>query len=379
MNLLPKHLIPVVVGISLHLLGTLTAIAEVNFSVLPVAPEGRITEETAKVIYRKTEQILTRNSAASAGAADIFAVKASLNVTGNSTSSGLVQDVTSISGEYILVALNRIDNTKFYSVSVPVKTASKGTASPVLALASAIKPTDPAYTRFVRTAREKIESFYSEHCEEIIDRAKSLAAAGNESFALGYLLALPASAPCHEEALELSATLRSVPERNPSRISDPEPEKEEGTFRNKEGGIDLGEPSGNGHPASPEKSEPDSRQEDSARNVEIFISKPDWDFKLSKAEYLPASRKIKLTAIITYTGKRPVGSCALRFSNAIDPDGDSYDRCYVEGSSYRNFPEDIGVKVEYYIDNVRSNPGWLSYVGLEVDYGKIELRNVTIK
>ncbi len=356
------------ISILLSLFISTSALAEVNFYILPVKADGDITEEAANVVYKKAEQILTRNSAAASGVADVFAIEAKLTVTGENTTSGLIQDVTSISGELTLVALNKIDNSKYYSVTVPLKAASKGDKSPVLTLANSIKTTEPVYTRFVRTAREKIETFFAEHCDEILARAKGLALGENMNIALAYLLGMPASAPCYEEALELMAGLRARINQENDEKKDPDNNTES---------ADNGE-SGN----SVEKTDEEEPIKESpiSDETEIYVQNPNWNFKLQSAEYIPASRKIKLTALITYTGNNSGSSnCAVGFRTAYNNKGESYDRCFVEGDRYRPFPENVPVKVVYYIDNVKTNPDILKYVGLEVDYQKVELRNVKVK
>lgn len=359
----------------------LSGSGEVNFSILPVSADGDVSEDAAKVIYRKTEQILTRNSAAAAGAADVFAVEAKLTLTGESESSGLVRDIASVSGELQLVALNKVDGAKYYSVTVPLSAAVKGgKAKAVTALANSIKPTDAVFTRFVRLAREKVDDYYSEHCEEVIGRAKSIAAAGGEAIAMVYLTGVPASAPCHEEAVEFTAILRQKLKLDREAAEDREDERaarkaasnqpDNGQPDNSEPNEDIQEmPQAVGLPAEAPVSAP-----------EIYIDDPSWSFKVISAEYLPSSHKIKITTRIEYIGKKSnPGNINLGFREAIDKDGDSYDRCYVEGAAYRPFPNNVPVTVVYLIDDVRSNPGILAFIGLSVDYKRIEIRNLEIK
>lgn len=193
--------------------------AEVNFSVAPVATEGETTREVARKIYEKTEQILTRNSAA-AGSEDVFTVKAYISPGNRSESSGLVREITSISGEFTLVAMNKIDGAKYYSVTVPVKAALKSDSQDAMvALANSIRPTDAVYTRFVRVAREKVSQYYEEHCGEIINRARSLKASGLTIDAMVYLTGVPTSAPCYEEVISLLSDLRSTLDKPAENIS----------------------------------------------------------------------------------------------------------------------------------------------------------------
>lgn len=351
---------------------------QANFAVLPVKVEGDITEEVAKVIFRKTEQILTRNSAAAAGAADVFAVEAKLTVTKKAQTSGLVREINSVSGELMLIALNKVDNSKYYSVTVPVQAATKGggESAAVLALANAIKPTDAVYTRFVRVAREKIEEYYSDHCEEIIGRAKNLGLSGQYAVALVYLTGMPASAPCHEEALELIAALRAKIDSDQAAKEEKEEAKKIKDDKKPDADDDKNKDNTSDNSAS--GSNPSDEPTDNSLG-ELYVESPNWNFKLDEAIYLPTSRKIKITAFVTYIGKKTLsGDCVLGFQKAIDTDGEAYDSCYVYGDKYRTFPDEVPVKIEYYIDNVKKNPGKLSFVGLSVDYKKIEIRNLKI-
>lgn len=360
---------------SLLLTIAVEVMAQANFAVLPVMVEGDVSEEAAKVIFRKTEQIMTRNSAGAAGAADVFAVQAKLNVTDRSVSSGLVREISSVSGELTLTALNKVDNAKYYSVTVPLEAVSKGDgADAALALANTIKPTDAVYTRFVRLAREKIDEYYSDHCSEIIGRAQNLGLSGQYASALVYLTAMPASAPCHEEALELIAALKAkidaevekAEAKEDKRRAEREQRRKEREDENRDKSFD-------------DSDADDSPHSDGGSCENIYIENPNWKFEVKEAVYLPSSRKIRISTLVTYVGKKSLnGDCPLGFRKALDREGDAYDTCYVDGSSWRTFPDDVPVKIEFYIDNVKTNPGTLSFVGLSVDYQKIEIRNLPI-
>lgn len=338
---------------------------EIMFQVVPVEAEGDVTVEAANVIFRKCEQIMTRNSAAAAGAADVFGVRAKLTLTGEAKTSGMVRDITSASGELSIIAFNKIDNAKYYSVTVPLNAAIKGggEGAAVLALANSIKPSDAVYTRFVRVAREKVEEYYSEHCEEVIEQAKALGLSGQYAKSMIYLTGMPSFAPCHEDALELIAGLRA-------KIDSKTMEAEEKEERRRQEQTDKDN-----------NSDSDDKGESSSSDSlgDIYVESPNWNCRISEAIYLPQARKIMIVAYVSYIGEKSLsGDCALGFRKALDADGEAYDTCYVYGDTYRTFPEDIPVKIVYYIDNVRKNPGKLSFVGLTVDYKRIEIRNLTI-
>lgn len=363
----------------------LQCIAQANFSVIPVMVDEDVSEEAAKVLYRKTEQILTRNSAGAAGAVDVFAVRAKLTVTDQAKSSGLVREISYVSGEWTLTAVNKVDNSKYYSVTVPLEAVMKGTQNggPSLALANAIKPTDAVYTRFIRVAREKIDEFYSDHCSEILGRASNLGLSGQYELALTYLTGMPASAPCHDDALELIAGLRTKIDTDKAIAEEKAEAKEEKRReeRRKEredrnsNSVSDGKSRNSDHSDREDLS--DYSQDDTLG--ELYIESPDWRFIVTDAQYIPTSRKIKITASATYIGKKTLsGDCRLGFKKALDQSGDAYDTCYVQGSTWRTFPEDVPVKIVYYIDDVRKNPDTLSFVGLTIDNIKVEIRNLPV-
>lgn len=357
--------------------------SQANFSVIPVEVEGDITPDAAKVIFRKTEQILTRNSAGAAGVCDVFAVRAKLTVGEKLKSSGMVRDITSLSGELTLTAINKVDDAKYYSVTVPLQAAVKGSeeTGAVLALANSIKPTDAVFTRFVRLAREKIEEYYSDHCSEVIGRASSLAMSGQYAVAMVYLTGMPASAPCHEEALELIAGLRTKIDSDMAEAEAKKEAKEEKLRAEREKRRDERRKSNRDDADDDDYDEEDDDGSESADGSlgELYVESPNWEFKVESAEYFPTSRKIKITAFVKYVGRKSLsGDCSLGFRKAIDANGEGYDKCYVYGDTYRTFPTDVPVKIEYFIDDVTSNPKRLSFVGLTIDYKKIEIRNLPI-
>lgn len=121
----------------------------------------------------------------------------------------------------------------------------------------------------------------------------------------------------------------------------------------------------------------DSRDNDGSLG-NLYVESPFWKFRVESAEYLSVSRKVKIVAYVTYVGDKSSGNCNIAFRKAIDSDGNSFDTCYVEGDTYRDFPDDVPVKLVFYIDNVKRYPGTLSFVGFSIDYKKIEIRNLPI-
>lgn len=129
---------------------------EVQFALLP-AQNSQLPDNVLEILNTKTMQILTRNSANAANSAGVFAMVPNLTVGDIKTADGLVKSVSLATGEFVLAAVNRVDGTVYNSVTVPLKCEITGDAdAALLALAKSIKPTDAAYTRFIRNTRKRI-------------------------------------------------------------------------------------------------------------------------------------------------------------------------------------------------------------------------------
>lgn len=134
------------------------------------SPEGSEAEDrgVAALLVQKTEQILTRNSAAAAKDKSCYVLIPSLTVNSVNSTNGTLQKVTTVSGEFTLTAVKVSDGMQYYSVSVPVKTSTRnfkdGTEAQVLI--KAVKPTDVKFTRFIRLARKKIEELKTDSCSQ---------------------------------------------------------------------------------------------------------------------------------------------------------------------------------------------------------------------
>lgn len=345
----------------------LNASAEVQFNVARPASGSGLSDEVSELLVKKTEQILTRNSAAAAGAFDVFVVEPSLTVGDVLTSSGTVREVKTLSGEFTLVARNALDGARYYSVTVPLKTVVKSMTAggEALALAKAIRPTDAVFTRFVRTARENAERYFEDHCDEVIARATAIGVAGGEEAAIIYLLGVPASAPCAEDAAGLIAGCRM-------RL---EAEKEAKKSSEGSGGSDGSEASDD-----PEYAEESAGSNPAASpgRPEIYVENPDWNVKAESAVYTQGNRRITVTLKVTYKGKKSSVAAGVFTGKAFDGDGEPLPGLKLEGSNSRDFPADMPIKIEVYIPEIRTAPDVIGFIGMMIDGGKVDIRNIKV-
>ena len=176
---------------------------KIHFSLQQPQPDDLPTA-VANALQQRLTQMLTRQSAAAAGADNVFALQPSLEIKDIMATEGMVQNTTLATGNLTLVALNRVDGTLFYSMTLPLEAATMGNEEKALKdLVASIKVTDRAFTRFIRISREKIQEYYAANCDLILQKARALADMKRYEEACSYLSAMPDTAPCYMEALDL--------------------------------------------------------------------------------------------------------------------------------------------------------------------------------
>lgn len=342
------------------------AAATVHFAAGEPRQTGGPGDEARTLMQSKVSQILNRNSAASAGDFGLFVVVPEINLGDQSGTSGLVQDVTKQTGELVLTAMNALDNTSFYSVTVPLSVTTKQhVGDPYLLLAKSIKITDPVYVRFVRNARQNIQKYYEQHCDEAMSRTRTMTAAGNIEEALQLLYAIPPSAPCADEARLLTQTYRA--ELAPAVADTVVVQLPADTVVVEKEVVVK-------HPVA-------SSQSQEPKLPKIFISEQGWDVKVLDCKYLPQQQQIRIELRITATD-RSRGELRTVLTKAISSDGDTYE--YLEsgtGKYYYTYPDNVPVKASFLINRVSSNPGELGMVEVLLGFGnvKIEIRNLAIE
>ena len=164
---------------------------EVQFTVLP-STQTDLSDEIAEALNLKLKQILTRNSAASANAYNVFGIEPAIVVEEELASEGLMDRVNLVKGELTLIAKNLVDGSLYYSMSIPISGTSEGGSEEkaLKAMVTNIKTTNTAFTRFIRLARQKIQDYYAANCAVILQKAQTLYAQKQYQEALSYLSAV---------------------------------------------------------------------------------------------------------------------------------------------------------------------------------------------
>ena len=288
-----------------------------------------LSQASSDLLRSKVEQILGRCNAGAAGDRDVFVVEPTVNVGDENRTEGLVQNVASLSGELVLAAKNRYDGSVYYTTTVPLKVAAKGTSAEMeTALVRSIKPSDAVYVRFVRNARRNIAQYIALHPEVLI---------------------IP-------DAPEPPVIVVVMPGESPAPDAAPaaaEPASQEPVAES---------------PASPAAPAP-----------EIYCSEHGWNVTLKSCVYDATTRSILFTLVIKnmapQADRRNLYTCVR---SAIAADGTNYHDFLID-EFYHDYPYDIPVTVTFGIKNVYSNPGKVPFVETSVGNCKIEIRNLSVQ
>lgn len=190
--------------LSLLLLGSFAgaALAQGTIHFTAITPDQNCYTDYGKdLIRKKVEQIIARNGAGATSIYNAFVIQPELNILEQKATEGLIQNVTLVKAEFSLTAKNIYDDSVYGSVIVNVTGDATGDTEKALkALLSNIKSTNPAFTRFIRTTRDKILQHYNANCPTIIKKAQTMLSMGKIDDAIGYLSSVPEIVPCYEEA-----------------------------------------------------------------------------------------------------------------------------------------------------------------------------------
>lgn len=163
--------------------------------------QDRFTPYGKEMIRKKVEQIIARNNAGATSIYNAFVIEPDLNILETKATEGLIQNVTLMKAEFSLTARNIYDDSVYGNVIIQVTGDATGDAEGAIKnLLSNIKSTNPAFTRFIRTTRDKIVQHYNANCPTIIKKAQTMLSMGKIDDAIGYLSSVPEIVPCYEEA-----------------------------------------------------------------------------------------------------------------------------------------------------------------------------------
>ena len=333
-----------------------------------------ISENVVNALDLKLKQIMNRNSAAAADAYNVFAIDPSIELTDIVSTEGMVQNVSVAKGNLTLIAKNRIDGAMYYTMTIPVKGDAFGNnEKALLKLISNIKVTDPAFTRFIRISRQKIEEYYDANCSVILQKAKSLSDQGKYKEAMSYLSAISPSLPCYQQSSELEKEISAnIPVEVPHDTVVVEKEVEKIVEKEVEKIVEK--------PVVIEKvvEKPVATPTPDNLDCQISISTQDFTFKVIECVGDMTQRRITIKAAITNVTTGNIKNLWVRMLSAYTGEGVQLNELSCE-NYYQDFPSKITVPRNFYITKIDSKINKLSFVDLKLGDTVVEIRNLPVR
>ena len=323
-----------------------------------------ISENVVNALDLKLKQIMNRNSAAAADAYNVFAIDPSIELTDIVSTEGMVQNVSVAKGNLTLIAKNRIDGAMYYTMTIPVKGDAFGNnEKALLKMISNIKVTDPAFTRFIRISRQKIEEYYDANCSVILQKAKSLSDQGKYKEAMSYLSAISPSLPCYQQSSELEKEISAnIPPEVPHDTVVVEKEVEKVVEKEVEKVVEK----------------PVTTPTPDNLDCQISISTQDFTFKVIECVGDMTQRRITIKAAITNVTTGNIKNLWVRMLSAYTGEGVQLNELSCE-NYYQDFPSKITVPRNFYITKIDSKINKLSFVDLKLGDTVVEIRNLPVR
>lgn len=332
----------------------------------------------------KLKQVLTRNSAASANGYNVFAIEPTLELTDVQTSEGLMQNVSVAKGELVLMAKNIVDETLYYSMTIPVKGNGVGDKEKAMkAMIADIKVTNNAFTRFIRISRQKIQDYYAANCATILQKAQGLYDQKKFQEAISYLSAISEAVPCYEQASVLMAELAQyMPDAPDTVIVQRVVEKPVETIVEKVVEKPVVVEKIVEKPVVVEKvvEKPVIVEKETPKaDCEITISTNNLQFKVLKCTGNSVQQRITIQVELTNVDTDRNTNEYLGFISAFTNSGvecKSFD--WPDGHAKR-LPPRVPVRCEFYVTKVFDKFPSFSYIELEVGNARVYIRNLPVQ
>ncbi len=337
-----------------------------------------VPESTAVIFDTKLREALNRTSALSETPDGVFAIRPTLTIGEAKSTEGMVQEVNMMRAELLLQALNVLDGNVFYSVTVPLSVAATGSKETAMRkMASSIKVTDPVYVRFVRTARKKIDAYYTENCATILQRAQTLADTGKERQAAQLLDAVPAEADCYQQARMLLADIGVIPEAGPDTVV-----VETFVIVPVEVPVAAATPDPVPDPVPQSAPAPVPAADPAPISPRIKVNHPEnFSFKVLSCTGIRIGEQVRIVAEIVNKNMH-YDNCSFSLSKAIDNNGNSYNRnqLLIKGytSTQIDTPRNVKVKFTMTVTGVSPDVREFSYLHLYFSDNVVEIYDLPI-
>lgn len=310
---------------------------DIMFYLNPVESNG-IDGETARTIDSKIRQGIARSKAASENPDELFEIKPEFFLTDAGETDGMVMNVAKVKGELVLNLVSRIDGGVFNTAKFPLTgTAAGGKQAAIKSMAASLKPSAPAFVRFVRTSRERIKEYYAAHPEKLRNPVKPR---------------VPKAEPAPVPAPEAAPAAQPVPVTTAPTTT----------------------------PVSEAIPEPVRAPEDSLG--ELYLSAPEkMNFEIVACTGSQVGRSITLTARLTNLDP-DISNYYVVFTSAILSDGkekrngdlsvnDQY-------SQTLTAPAGVSLTISFKIKGVDSSCGKVAFTNFNIGQYEAQVRNIPV-
>ena len=169
--------------------------SRIGFSYTPGNYPPEITENLARSLENKVNQIISRSCAgASIASSAAFAIRPEVVISSQDVVSTGMRGVYVSRGELTLYAVGLLDNNTYASVRIPVEGSASNNAQAALnQMILRVNISDVRIARFIQTAQQKIEEFFAKNTPILIQKADALAKKSQYDEAVAVLSLIPES------------------------------------------------------------------------------------------------------------------------------------------------------------------------------------------
>lgn len=184
---------------------------EIAFRLLPVTSVDGLDASFAVTIDQKLATAFTRLEALNETPDWALVVEPVIDIQEAVMTEGMIREVGRVKADLVLTAKNAYDGHTFATVTIPLTaTAVGGEAKVLKSLAAQLKPTAPAFVRFVKQSRTRITDYYAKNCGSILTQAQTLASTGRADAAYSLLSAIDPSLDCYDAASAMMVELHPL-------------------------------------------------------------------------------------------------------------------------------------------------------------------------
>ena len=195
-----KHSILILLFCLFAVLGLQAETNAGKVSFYPVVVCNDIPESVKASLTAKMEQALTQNGYGSNNRADRFVMVAKCSVVVKDVAPTTPARITQTI-DVIFMLGDAIENKTYASTAFTLKGIGINEAKAWQTAINGFKPTAKQMSEMFNTAFEKIESYYTANCQNIINNAHALAARGEYDRAISSLMSVPdIITECHNKA-----------------------------------------------------------------------------------------------------------------------------------------------------------------------------------